>query len=210
MNPTTTEQPAATPLSTAVKAVDAAVEDLIKAVEADALSGVGAFAAGADPRAPEGVEDGAARAAPRPARLPARADRRRVAGRLLDPLPGRDLAIAGHPRGRRLERRERGEVAPEAGSAGREAQLAGVAEAATMPPCSRSAIACARPACAATSSSSTPSTAPRSAASTCARSRTSASSCCPRTPTSRASCARMPSTSASTASSTSTSTTPAS
>ena len=43
MNPTTTEQPAATPLSTAVNAVDAAVEDLIKTVEADALSGVGAF-----------------------------------------------------------------------------------------------------------------------------------------------------------------------
>ena len=43
MNPPTTEQPAATPLSTAVNAVDAAVEDLIKTVEADALSGVGAF-----------------------------------------------------------------------------------------------------------------------------------------------------------------------
>jgi hypothetical protein len=42
MNPTTAE-PAATPLSAAVDAVDAAVEDLIKAVEADAFTGQGAF-----------------------------------------------------------------------------------------------------------------------------------------------------------------------
>jgi hypothetical protein len=43
MNPTITAQPAATSLSAAVDAVDAAVEDLIKAVEANALTGLCAF-----------------------------------------------------------------------------------------------------------------------------------------------------------------------
>ena len=42
MIPTITDDPAAVPLQAAVDAVDAAVEDLIKAVEAD-LGGLGAF-----------------------------------------------------------------------------------------------------------------------------------------------------------------------
>jgi hypothetical protein len=43
MNPTSTDEPAATPLSAAVDAVDVAVEDLIKLVDDGALGDLGAF-----------------------------------------------------------------------------------------------------------------------------------------------------------------------